>query len=1598
MQLISADVKFNTWALALPRWILATRTRFSSFLAWSFSASQRGLALHTVVFPLPLPFPGVFLGGGPSLSKTQLRRLAQRRLTHLVCMALNFLYYGQAPPLDEVRRPPGELQQQCIRRLYNLVATCGSRLEAFPIAPGRAGPELIASLAKLETFLAVRPELNEPYARREVGHFLRSEFTEEILDKYPQLRPFRPLDATRLKLNGTGSWPLEEYLEGPLWLPYVEPDILFHGLSTKGCPVPLLRGEVKESYWELAERWESLGLLMLCKEPAREGAYVRVFNAYKSEAQDRQIGDRRKVNCMERHLGGPSSQLPQGQQLVHLFVPKGCDVRGSVTDRRDFYTQCAITWERASTHLTPFAFPLEDFKGMKAYDSFIEREAEMGKKHREVAGDKLGFGGSSSSCQLPSHVYPAFGALYQGDHLGVECALGGHLGLLQSENLLKEENRLLGKMPPPMSKVWEALVIDDYFVISVQDGRTGKEETEAFKYLNRARDAYKRHALAGSEEKDVISSSLFKAAGAEVDATEETRRRGYVCVGSPLAKRIGLSTLSLRVAALGQITPSLAARLSGGWVSALLYRRCLSSVVDDLFQLGNFSDASEATRLKPLSRKASEELSLLAVLAPCMSTNAMAEVSHEVFATDASMAKGAIVSTLVDEEVAKVLWNGSDKKGAYTMLDGHHKSLLRHLGEETYEASEDEEICFEGTGIPRERPFFFDFIEICGGVGAISDAMSSLGFVVAPVFDLSRSRQYNLKSIRVLEWFLFMISEGRIAAYALAPPCTTFSPAAHPCVRSYTQPAGFDRLHPKVLHGNGLAFPSLIIMWQAYVHRRPSLLEQPRLSKMAWLTAWRWLMKMGLEEAVVAACRFGSPHRKEFRLLVCGLEADQLEARCLGGHSHIQIAGRFTKASAIYPEKMALHLAESFAVAIRRKRLEEFDGSQKEGKESLLVNDLLLSQQWRVKRSWHWKRRSHINVLETGAVTSLIQELVAQEPDARHNVLVDSAVAQGALAKGRSSANSLKTSLRRASALQVAGGLQVGISFAPTRLNQADHPTRDRSIPSPSSFSLITMLEDFDLQAIHHQKLSRSSANWVRLSLLVCLTAILPAGALEPLPCSSYRSRIFILDFSVAFEFAIWLDDFINFFLISVSSSSSNISLWISSDELFLHLFPIWIWFLDFFASLSRCSCPFLATCISIWWTILDFIYFALILIFFSLITRSLLGGKWLPRVFSWFVVFHAMSLLPGVGAPLAPLTVADDARAAARAGIRLASDRVIKQETRSNRYQLLDLFQEWLHQEHGIDLGFLLQQKPVDAETIANLLAMYGRDMHRAGRSYGKYAETINALAMTKPIIKRQLTSAWDVAFAWLQDEPQDHHPAMPASVLLAVVSLSLIWGWATEAAIFSLCWAGILRVGEVVGARRSDLVLPADGPPGCKSIWLRIREPKTRGRGARHQAAKVDAEDLVALISGVFGKFEFDQLLWGFSAQTLRKRLLKVLSAIGLPISKTSSFRPYELSSLRPGGATFLLNLTESPDLVRRRGRWASIKVMEIYLQEVAVATGVNRLDYEVREKIRRLSDAFPEILRQALCYLRCAIPCKAWYVLFQHHQGEEVGGKCN
>ena len=780
--------------------------------------------------------------------------VAQKRLCHLLVVVINQLALGRFATLAELGRPPNPVQQQCIRRLYGSVAACGYRPDQFSVVPGRSGFELIACLDRLERFIEEEFVFGSGY---DVGAKLTMSTDRNLVktqeQQHPQLRPFRPLCADRLKIAGSGKWPLEDYLESVLWLPCVEPGILRHGKNVDHLPGPSVENEDRLENLELVRKWDSLGLLRLHHLPEDDWPCSRVFNIYKSEAADRQIGDRRNMNKAECHAGGPFSRLPPGPLLVNVFCLRGSEnLRGSVTDRRDFYHQARASASRSQSNLLPFGFHRDELSGLSALTAFDETRRNK-PKGRLAEGDHFEKRrGLLVDDKAP--LFCGFAALFQGDHLGVEFALEGHETLLVREGLLDERCRLQGHSVLPLGKCYEALIIDDYFCISAQGREVEKEDSVSFKKLQCAREAYLKHELPGSPEKDVVAETVFKAAGAEIDSSEDVVALGLCLLGAPLQKRLALSTLSLRTASLSGISSKLAARLSGSWVSVLLYRRPVSSIVDDLFAVGAGAEFQKENVVVPLTRKVAQELAMLAVMVPLLVSDLSAPIDTEIYATDASLQKGAIVSAHASEEVAKSLWLGCDKRGSCTMLDNPFKSILRSLGEDVDQ--DVGEVGFDPLGwhpIPKPPLFYFDFVEICGGAGRVSDAMAALGHVVAPVLDLSLSSFYNLSELRLLLWIYHMLAEKRFGSCMVEPPCTTFSAAAYPPVRSYAEPKGWNRLLPKVLHGNILAFRGLAVVWYARRYRRPSLLEQPHLSKMAWLSMWRWLLKQGCSEAVVAS-------------------------------------------------------------------------------------------------------------------------------------------------------------------------------------------------------------------------------------------------------------------------------------------------------------------------------------------------------------------------------------------------------------------------------------------------------------------------------------------------------------------------------------------------------------------------------------------------------------------------------------------------------------------------------------------------------------------------------------------------------------------------
>ena len=136
--------------------------------------------------------------------------------------------------------------------------------------------------------------------------------------------------------------------------------------------------------------------------------------------------------------------------------------------------------------------------------------------------------------------------------------------------------------------------------------------------------------------------------------------------------------------------------------------------------------------------------------------------------------------------------------------------------------------------------------------------------------------------------------------------------------------------------------------------------------------------------------------------------------------------------------------------------------------------------------------------------------------------------------------------------------------------------------------------------------------------------------------------------------------------------------------------------------------------------------------------------------------------------------------------------------------------------------------------------LVSYGRELYVSGRPYNHYVETVNVIAVAKPTIRRMLTGAWDLAFSWQREEPGGHHTACPYQVLLAILSVCILWGWPLVAGSVALSWGAITRIGEVLQAQRRDLVLPEDVGFSSQSVFLRVKEPKNAFQSSKTSDVK--------------------------------------------------------------------------------------------------------------------------------------------------------------
>ncbi|CAE7347850.1 unnamed protein product [Symbiodinium microadriaticum] len=1047
------SMSFIELLAGLPRRILACNTKFSRFLASTFRLQRSGApASSSALFPLPVPYPGVFDRSGPKMAQGRFKSLVLKRGVHIVTMCLNYVFCGRNwTPLAELRRPPSSSQEVVYDRIRRLLCACGRLAPQVPTCPGRRSHELTACLQNLVAYAGQHtPTPGSGYDSQE-PHGV----AEQVSPDRPELRPYSNLCASRLKISGTGHfWPVP-YLQPNLLLPFLEPRILRFTESEPEKPHPSRCTDSPQELHRLYDRWNQLGLLSFSEEKAKQWQKVRVFNARKSDTQDRQIGDRRSFNATELSVDGPSRELPPGALLCSILLRPKCLLCGSITDRRDFYHQIMTSPERASCNPVGHRLPLNVARGFVDCCP-VERE---GTNHHRTWQDRI-------SSPPPKTLQPVFTSIFQGDHVGVEVATSAHEGVLQEAELLDDQSRLRGGHPCPPGPTYQGLIIDDFFTLSEErlsmlheiKANGPKAPTKSKALLDKALIVYDRLNIPGSPEKDQLNELTFIVAGAQIDSSEQAIRDSMISVASPAAKRCALCLASLAAARLRVTSRALLERIAGSWVHCMMYRRPTSIVFAKIYRLIHSPDMQHASSeaVFSLSRGVADELVLASVLSFMMTTNIGAQIVPTLFASDASMAKGALVSTPLSEEEAALLWRTSDRKGGYSRLDPAARALLRSVGDPMLD-----EARLEGLPPPpaKNPPLKFDFLEIGlgTGVGQVTACCLSRGIVCCPPLDPFVSRQYDLRSIDVLHWVVSMLQEGRILSVFVVVPEThqdlvlKRALAVLLCARSYDRAAAV--LGP--------------------YHLEPNQSE-------IWAQARN---RIGTGE-ITCKLVYKGGFQGNSRILGSNLAFQRLDEVCRAARGPVGISyGQFS-------EEIAGLFTDHLVAGRRFARAHHVEVA---GLESPVLNDFLSSRAWGLVRVWSWKYPEHINLLELRGLVALVKGLPAAKEDRRVLHLFDSSVSLAAATNGRTSSHKLRRVLCQVNALALAKGVFCAEGFAPTRLNVADDPTRSHEVRSPAGASLVRAVPPEVLGQLARVRVRRFAANWLRLAVL--LTFCVPCGS-----------------------------------------------------------------------------------------------------------------------------------------------------------------------------------------------------------------------------------------------------------------------------------------------------------------------------------------------------------------------------------------------------------------------------------------------------------------------------------------------------------------------
>ena len=293
-----------------------------------------------------------------------------------------------------------------------------------------------------------------------------------------------------------------------------------------------------------------------------------------------------------------------------------------------------------------------------------------------------------------------------------------------------------------------------------------------------------------------------------------------------------------------------------------------------------------------------------------------------------------------------------------------------------------------------------------------------------------------------------------------------------------------------------------------------------------------------------------------------------------------------------------------------------------------------------------------------------------------------------------------------------------------------------------------------------------------------------------------------------------------------------------------------------------------------------------------------------------------------------------------------------------------------------NLEAWLLLVELPVlallvkDTATLSAVVVAYLQWAYDAGHPHSHGSYVIAGLQFRWPALRTHMKPAWAVQRRWAQLLPPMVRTPMPWTVLLAMCSTAVVWGWPSFALLLLLGFHCMLRPGEIAALRRGHLRLTSDSYSKNVGV-VALTTSKTATRAARIQSVTITDVWLLQRLDRHFGTWPEKAPLCSGGTTAFTRRFMACLQSLRL----AGRFTP---GGLRGGGAVAHFEEHANLGALQFRGRWENPRSMLHYLQLGLAASSFLSIPAAARSRIEALAGLAVTLVEGAPPSSRIPLAC--------------------